>query len=459
MPSNLSEPTKKIRRKFIAHLSQRYVIDESGNYPRAISASGRHQNLSSLTFEFTPWAKGHADRRIPETEFSLFIAGLENAIRGGLARVCGISFKPVNERSFLDSKGDMLLNTYQHYSPERPVNYEAAKAVLDDYAARLFHQNPDDKKHVLQFCGDVVQNPGRRPQWGVIMRGYPATGKSSLVSLLKVALGGRYVWSENDYAPAFKQFSEVLPNNTVVSFDDATASKNTYEDLKLAVTRSTANVEIKGVQTILEREVYARIFVISNSHRPFVMPADDRRFYVTEYLDHLHDVTDSEAYYENFTAFWKNPENAAAIHWWFMDIDVNAFMPHACIKTQARTQLIAMSTSSADTAIAEFLGGKEVSYIDTHGITQTETPPVQTVFHENQLTVFLTERRVAELPPDMLRRKLTEAGYEEKRRPVGSCNGGKQIFLWQKIVPGQKRAPALTDAQIEAISDAYTASF
>ena len=84
---------------------------------------------------------------------------------------------------------------------------------------------------------------------------------------------------------------------------------------------------------------------------------------------------------------------------------------------------------------------------------------MQTVFHESQLIEFLKERRIADMPPDMVRRKLTEAGYSESRRVVGECNGGKQIDLWQKIVPGQKRAPALSADQVATISAAYNVSF
>jgi hypothetical protein len=458
MSKQLSEATKGIRRKFIASLAQRYVVDESGNFPRAISASGRSQNLSSLTFEFKAWATGHSDRLISSEEYTRFMASLESAIRGGLPRVCGISFKPIAERSFADSKGDILLNTYIEYAPERPANYEACKVVLDKYAGRLFHQNAQDHKVVLQFCGDTIQNPHRRTQWGVIMRGFPATGKSSLINLLRVAQGGRYVWSEADYTPVFKQFSEVLPSNTIVVFDDATAGKNTPEDLKMAVTRTTANVEIKGVQAIVEREVYARVWVINNRHRPLVLPADCRRFYVTEYLDHLHDVADSEAYYEGFTAFWRNPENAAAIHWWFRDIDLSDFKPNSCIKTEARKQLIAMSASGLDAVIAEFLGGTPISHIDGDGIAQTTTPPVRSAFHQSQLADALLNARIKDTPEDLLRRKLTEAGYEQKRRVVGSCNNGKQIDLWQKIVPGQLRAAPFTPDQIAEIAAAYNGS-
>ncbi|MBQ5939864.1 primase-helicase family protein [Massilia sp. AB1] len=453
--TKLTDQSKEIRAAFIAHLAQKYVVDESGNYPRAISASGRTQNLSSLTFEFGPWSKGQASRRVPEADFSAFTGSLETAIRGGLTRVCGISFKPIVSRSFADSKGDILLNTYLPYAPERPANYAECKLILDAYAARLFHQNSEDGKHVLQFCGDVIQNPARRPQWGMIIRGYSGTGKSSLINLLRVAQGGRYVWSEADYTPAFKQFSEVLPNNMVVVFDDATAGKHTAEDLKLAITRDTANVEIKGVQAVIEREVYSRVFIINNRHRPLVLPADDRRFYVTEYLDHLHDLAESEAYYEGFTAFWKNPENAAAIHWWFRDIDLDGFKPNSCVKTEARKQLIAMSTSNADLLIAEFVGGNEVSHIDAHGETQAETLPIRAAFHINQLTAFLRANGIADMQTDMIRRKLTEAGYEEKRRVVLGCNAGKQIDLWQKIVPGQRRAPSLTPVEQAAIAAAY----
>ena len=84
---------------------------------------------------------------------------------------------------------------------------------------------------------------------------------------------------------------------------------------------------------------------------------------------------------------------------------------------------------------------------------------IQTVFHASQLDAFLKERRIADLPADMLRRKLTEAGYEEKRRVVGTCNGGKQIDVWQRIVPGQKRAPALTEDEVATISTAFNGGF
>lgn len=454
----LSEATKTIRRQFVAHLATEYVVDESANFPSAIKASGRRQNLPSLVFKFAPWAKLKPERRVPAEEFAPLLATLEMAIRGGLPQVCGISFKPVPARSFKDSKGDTLLNTFIPYTPERPPDYEDAKAVLDAYASRLLHQNAADHKHVLQFCADTVQNPSRRPQHGVIIRGAPGTGKSSLPHLVKVALGGRYVWSESDYAPAFKQFAEVLPNNLVVSFDDATASKSTPEDLKLAVTRDTANVEIKGVQTIVEREVYSRIWVISNKKRPFVLPADDRRFYVTEFLDHLHDVAESEAFFADFTTFWKDPANAAAIYWWFMDMDTSDFKPNACAKTEAHKQLISMSASGADAVIAEFLGGTEISYIDGEGITQTSTPPVRPVFHQSQLVDCLMQNRIRDVPEDLIRRKLTEAGYEVSRRVVGSCNKGKQIDLWQRIVPGQKRSPVLTPDQIADIAGGYNGS-
>lgn len=455
--TKLSDQSKQIRAAFIAALAEKYVVDESGNYPRAISGSGRTQNLSSLTFEFGTWSKGHSSRRVPEDDYLVFMSGLERAIRGGLPRVCGISFKPINKRSFIDSKGDILLNTYMPCAPDRPANYGECKVILDDYAARLFHQNAEDHKIVLQFCADVIQNPARRPQWGVIIRGYSGTGKSSLINLLRVAQGGRYVWSEADYTPAFKQFSEVLPNNTVVVFDDATAGKHTAEDLKLAITRDTANVEIKGVQAIIEREVYSRVFIINNRHRPLVLPADDRRFYVTEYLDHLHSQSESEAFYEGFTAFWKNPDNAAAIYWWFRDIDLDGFKSNSCVKTEARKQLVAMSTSNADMAIAEFIGGSEISHIDAQGETQTETPSVRTVFHISQLTTFLGQRNVAEMPIDMIRRKLSEAGYAEKRRVVEGCNSGKQIDVWQKLVPGQRRAPPIIQADQDAIVTSYNA--
>jgi hypothetical protein len=167
MTHKLSQTSKDIRNRFIAHLALRYVVDESGNYPKVISASGRTQNLSSLTFEFPQWAKDN-DQRVPEGEYAQFTSSLEFAIRARLSRVCGISFKPVETRSFVDSKGDRLLNTFLPYRPERPANYAEAKAILDDFASRLFHQNSDDMKHVLQFSDTPFSVPINAPSMALL---------------------------------------------------------------------------------------------------------------------------------------------------------------------------------------------------------------------------------------------------------------------------------------------------
>jgi hypothetical protein len=457
----LSEESQDILDKFIEYLSIQYVVDGTCNYDTLISVSTRKRLLKSvLREEFPKWRKKEK-LHIPEDDYELFMNKLPKEIVKELPHVVGNSFKPdaSSGRVFKDLHGDIVLNSYRPFHPEKPANYLSCKEKLDAYFDFLFRNNAQDKKIVKQFLAHIIQKPLSRPQYGVICRGQPGCGKSTYLQLVKAAFGGKHVYDHDQIGPVFQRFSSILPDNIIVAFDDVKKFPKDFEDqLKLTVTRTSYTVETKGEQALVEHSVYARMFALSNDRRPFLLSPECRRWYVTEFIEHSVDAETSKRYLQEFAAFYMDKDNWAGIYHYFKELDICDFDPIIRLETPARAELIALSTSCADSAIKEFLGGYSEDSEDAEGRLITVVREKKEVFHINALHKHFESVGLPLLLSDQIKLKLPEFGYESKRRVVSNLvNGGKQIDLWQPV--GQTRSPPLSEAQKDEIKQDFNRNF
>jgi len=210
-----------------------YCIDESAWPLKALHIrSNTDSSIDSFRYDFPAFAKSKGIR--VEADYSSFLHSLTDRLAYLLPRVKATSFRPEPKQIFTNQYGLKCANTYAPFNPTVPDVF-VMPAILEDYLSRVF-MNDQDRKYVTQWLADIVQNPTRRPQWAVVLTGKQGSGKSSVFRLLTAALGGRHTWEHNQYAPAFDKFSEVLPDNLLVSFDDAVALHNTYQKLKQNIT-------------------------------------------------------------------------------------------------------------------------------------------------------------------------------------------------------------------------------
>jgi hypothetical protein len=282
---------------YAKHLAaESWCVDVSGIRPAALHAdSNRAACAEYFKIEFADWCDANG-LSIASFDSNVVSRSLVDKVMARLPRIFGSSFRPTSEK-FFKSRGALLANTYKPVDAPAPADL-TTPAILQGYLERVLPQK-EDRNRVLQFLAHIIQMPQVRPQFGLIMTGEGGTGKSFLVRLVEAALGNRYCWRENSYKPVFKQFSEVLPNNLLVTFDDASASAHTYEDLKHAITSEYQEVEVKGQQKTVSREVYARIIVLSNLEKPLRL-VDDRRFYVTEPCVHKVSREESIVLFKKF---------------------------------------------------------------------------------------------------------------------------------------------------------------
>lgn len=445
-PNPTYTPPSKAAKLYAVHLASNSIYVNVSVFPLKLfhASSNRTEAAEGIEISFPRWAKSQGIRIDPAL-YDGFLRNLPKRVMTHIPQILGTAFRPCNEGHFIDHAGAHLANTFVPFRPAT-LPAPAELSILEEYFDRTF-ENDQDRKTTLQFLAHIIQQPMVRPQWGLLITGAMGCGKSSLSDLLKAALGARHVYSHNEYAPAFAKFSEILPNNLMVCFDDADSNKGTYEDLKLAVTRTTMPVEIKGVQGHVEREVYARIGIFSNSPRPFPYPADDRRFYVLEPMTHKskHNLTGCPAntadFFVRFRDWITSADTPATLYHYFNSIDLSDFKPGSTLKTATHKLMAGLSLSVIDTLIEGFLTDHE-----------------DYRFHQNELLAYLKENSVPYPNVDSLKLKLANLGYEHKRRDIKE--GKEKIskyWVWQPIV--LPRSPSLNPDEETRIKEAANPTF
>jgi len=414
--------------QYAAHLrAQHWCIDTSAFPVKALHpTTGHNASLDHFRASFPSWAKSN---HIKVTgEFSTFLKGLGERISQELPRVLGSGFKPVPERFYEPHAGIQMANTFVPFQPVRQVGLPMP-AVFSDYLERVLPEQ-QDRTMLLDWCADIIQNPARRPEWGVILNGEQGTGKSTIVSLVRKALGGRHVWQREKYSLALERFSEVLPNNLLVCFDDAVANPNTYEDLKFVMSAKELPVSIKFVQKTQNRDLYARVLVCSNRDVPFDFAGqEDRRFYACKPCKHKISFTESKEFFALFHSWLEQAGTAEYLYNYFMDRNLQQFKPGSTIQTEALKYMIGLTATDLGTVLQEIV---------------ERTP----FFHNEFLLSELKRMGHGYVSAERIRAAMTRLLYEQRRRAVPGCRS-KQVNVWQHR--GNSRNRRLTPREIQAI--------
>lgn len=408
-----------------------WCIDYSGSKPIAFhSRSNREACTEALSQEFYRWRYRTATkvemtdeerRQLPYLLISL------------LPHTYGSTFQPDAEH-FVKVDGLLLVNTWVAYTPSEVVDAEG-QALVDEFFERLF-PDASERNTVRQFLAHAIQKPRERPEWGLLLTGEGGTGKSLLLQLAERSLGNRHWWREDDFKLIGIRFNEVLPDNILVTFDDATATSGTYGDLKHAMTRKSQQVEIKGKQRPVKREVFARISVLSNEEQPLPGMKDDRRFFAPQRCVHPVDRTESGLFFERFCAWLANSSSSAFLHHYFCRVDLTGFDPSKTIRTKTLRKMEGEEDSAQLQEVISTLAGD------------------LRVFHDVEVAHHL-KRRGMLARPDQISKALRDVGFECRRR-LNPFHGPKQLNLWCSA--RQKRTPSLTPEQEQRIGAALSRS-
>lgn len=428
--------TQEIYKKYAEHLKNNhgFCVDLTSTTTTPMlyqPASNLKINSNAIVYNW-PAFKASQNIKIEKEDYHQFKRDLVSGVMSYLPLISGTGFC-AGSGAFFTLRSALLANKYVPYKPD--ISAVMINPVLFEYFERLF-ENAQDEKMILDFCADIIQNPARKPQWGLVITGDQGCGKSRLPELVKLALGGYHCFIEDEYGKALDKFSETFVDNLLVAFDDpARDNAAAYEKLKLSFVQSEMEIENKGLQTRFIRKSQSRIMLLHNSERPWVFPASDRRLYVSQRMTHKskHNLDgcelNSAAFFEKFIEWQESANAPLEIYKFFSERDLGNFRHGSTVKTEQHKKMAQLGISVTDTLITAFF--------EDHGASYR--------FHENELTEYLKENGVSHPNADSLKLKLSALNYERKRREVGE----DRLWIWQPIL--SQKSPSFLDAEKQRI--------
>lgn len=238
---------------------------------------------------------------------------------------------------------------------------EDARPWLDHMAYLV--PNATERMHLLDWLAWVVQNPGEKPNWGVLL-GSPAhgIGKSLMLEPLRAALG-RHNVREIGPSELSSGYSGWLAETKVFVVEEMHSfeRRETMNRLKHLLAAPPWRLQINpkfGKQYEIPNIVAGVFF--TNHENALALERGDRRFFVlwTEVLPR------DEAYYRELTR-WFKAGGAAAAGRWLLNRDVSQFNAHGrAPETTAKLEMEERGRHPAEEWVAERIA-QRVAPFDT----------------------------------------------------------------------------------------------
>lgn len=235
----------------------------------------------------------------------------------------------------------------------------AVKRVLDH--VEFLFANERDRTILLDAIAFLVQNPGKRLNWAIMMQGVEGDGKSFFAGLLAAMLGPDNV-NNIRAESAEEKYNAWSEGTQVVFFEEIKLhGHNRYDVLNKVKTLITnALISIRKMQTdVYEVINTATYFLTTNFRDALPLDKNDSRYFIlfSRWQDKAKlDAFEAEnpTYYADlFGAF----EEAAALRKFFMDYPVPPTFRHnqRAPKSAARAEMISYSKSEHHELIDELI--------------------------------------------------------------------------------------------------------
>lgn len=184
--------------------------------------------------------------------------------------------------TFIQQEGKVYVNTYVRNYPEPdPLRMEEARDVFEEHLRNLIAEE-EYRDVVRDFMAFIVQNPGVKIRWAILLQGAEGCGKTYLSEVLSAVLGRQQVMAlDNDALSS--NYNDWAHGHQVVSIEEIrVAGQNRHEimnKLKPLITNTTITVNRKFHDT-RNAPNNANYLLFTNHHDALALNDSSRRYFV-----------------------------------------------------------------------------------------------------------------------------------------------------------------------------------
>lgn len=204
-----------------------------------------------------------------------------NEVKVPIAYACDYHPGQPNETFFVEDNRTYL-NTYVRSHP-------AARPDPTGEVAKLFMQHmenliaePDYRRTMIDYLAFLVQHPGRKVRWAVLLQGAQGCGKTAIAEIMRAVLGTAHVKTVDANVLA-SQWNDWATGHQLVTLEEIrVAGQNRHEImnvLKPLITNTKISIS-QRFQDNREAPNRTNYLLFTNHHDSLAVSDDDRRYFV-----------------------------------------------------------------------------------------------------------------------------------------------------------------------------------
>jgi hypothetical protein len=340
---------------------------------------------------------------------------------------------------FFVSGGRKYVNTYCPTYPDlAPEHAERAGELFQSHLCHLIAE-PEYRRTIIDYFASLVQAPGRKIRWAILIQSVEGAGKTYLAEAAKAVLGGEHVKiiSGDSIKSGYNEWS--FGHQVVVLEEVRVAGTNKYEvmnALKPLITNDFVSVNQKFRDTREVRNI-SNYLLFSNHHDALALQPGDRRYFVVKSpIQHKRQVLAlGENYFPPLYALLR--EQPGALRSFFADWNIsNSFQAdgHAP-RTKYVQDLINDSASDVASAVRRLLLEGDYPLI------QYDIVSAKTI-----LDALHIEESLTRVSAQQLAQVLREEGFRQIGRHLF---GADRHYLWVRSGVDESTAPAIAAERVK----------
>jgi hypothetical protein len=217
-----------------------------------------------------------------------------------VGRVYGVTFDPNSDDPIIETEAGALVNQWRGFKvvPARqPVSDDEVRPFLSYVERVVANGDPKAAKWVLDWCADILQDPGNKPGTSLVLVGVPGAGKTFLgEGIMGAIIGPGHYGQVNSVESLTSRFNTLVDNKVLVQCDEAVHSyqRDASARLKAIVTDKTMRVEPKYINPYVKPNHMRLLFTSNEETAALYIEATpaERRFTVLHVSPERHDDLD-----------------------------------------------------------------------------------------------------------------------------------------------------------------------
>ena len=303
------------------------ILTTDQTLPHLYSSVGAEKYLKNFVIEYTPRDKTKT------VETNLWSLVKKYAVSAGLSYTEQF-FYNYRVRSVPSALNVFFRWKYRSLPKSQPIDMKMIRPFFSLCEDNIF-PSKEYCNRFYSWVAMILQYPGSRNEYGYLISGKPATGKSTLIEFIAELTAGYSIPNVSDLDSVFGKFNSQREYKVFIGINDFYCSESTFSwnMLKTVITEDTFECRAKGKDNRTAENVN-NLIIATNTCFLDVEEFDRRWQYVRTKDTHRGD----KKYFEGIRAMLHNDAAMQMLHTYFMRFDLSDWSDAGIIPDAQSTQ-------------------------------------------------------------------------------------------------------------------------